>query len=109
MRQENCLNYYKPGAISIGPIHNGSKEVMLKDLEFKENLASKFIKDSGKSGEDLLGEIKAVIGDLKNCFDEAVISTPMGMIRWPGCCSWMVVHLCSSYTAVRLARFWDSR
>ncbi|EXC00016.1 hypothetical protein L484_005830 [Morus notabilis] len=74
LRQESCLKYYKPRAISIGPIHNGSKDLMLKDQDLKEKLAAKFIKDSGKSGGDLFGEIKAVIEDLKKCFNEAVIS-----------------------------------
>ena len=73
---------------------------MLKDLEIKENLASKFIKDSGKSGEDLLGEIKAAIGDLKNCFDEAVIN-PYGddslarMLFLDGCSLLQLIHSCA--------------
>ena len=70
--QKNFRKYYKPRAVSLGPIHHGKSKYRLAE-NYKLRLAQAFVSDSGKSDEYIYGQIEKNIEQLKEYFDEEVI------------------------------------
>uniref|UniRef100_A0A2N9GGH1 Uncharacterized protein n=1 Tax=Fagus sylvatica TaxID=28930 RepID=A0A2N9GGH1_FAGSY len=67
--QKNFRKYYKPRAVSLGPIHHGKSKYRLAE-NYKLRLAQAFVSDSGKSDEYIYGQIEKNIEQLKEYFDE---------------------------------------
>ncbi|KAG7945348.1 hypothetical protein I3843_15G147300, partial [Carya illinoinensis] len=61
-----------PIVVSLGPIHHGKKEYQAAE-DFKLRMARKFVEESGRSGEFLLGKIAKNIKQLKQYFNEKVV------------------------------------
>ncbi|GMN22040.1 hypothetical protein TIFTF001_043440 [Ficus carica] len=73
LQNEDFREYFKPRELSIGPIH--ADDPNLFKMELKLKLAAYFIKESGKTKDDFLKQIKTGIKDIKTCFDEEAITS----------------------------------
>ncbi|KAL5545628.1 hypothetical protein UlMin_005315 [Ulmus minor] len=69
---KNFAKFYEPKAVSIGPIHHKNVKLQL-DQQHKPRLVAEFIKESGKTTEELYEKIKAEMEALKLLFDPEVI------------------------------------
>ncbi|KAF5473220.1 hypothetical protein F2P56_009845 [Juglans regia] len=92
----NFKKYFEPRVVSLGPIHHGKKEYQAAE-DFKLGMACKFVEDSGKSGEVLLGKIAENIKQLKQYFDEKVAEkyddeTLAWMLFVDGCAVLQSIH-----------------
>ena len=68
---KDFVKYYEPRVVSLGPIHHGKDKYKLGE-KYKLVLTSEFVKDSGKSMEDVYHMIKDKIKVLREFFEEEV-------------------------------------
>ena len=63
--------YFEPRMVSLGPIHYGKKNYQLAE-KHKLVLTSEFIKDSGKTMQEVYKKVEENIKELRECFEEEV-------------------------------------
>ncbi len=68
---KDFVKYYEPRVVSLGPIHHGKDKYKLGE-KYKLVLTSEFVKDSGRSMEDVYQMIKDEIKVLREFFEEEV-------------------------------------
>ncbi|KAF2308183.1 hypothetical protein GH714_036495 [Hevea brasiliensis] len=70
--RKNYDRYFKPRAVSIGPLHHGKDELAPAE-KFKERLVAEFIKASGRTKDFLHQMIEKDIERFKDCYEKKVI------------------------------------
>ncbi|KAG7958816.1 hypothetical protein I3843_10G037300 [Carya illinoinensis] len=93
---KNFKKYFEPIVVSLGPIHHGKEEYQAAE-DFKLGMASKFVEESGESGEFLLGKVAKNIKQLKQHFNEKVVEkyddeTLAWMLFVDGCAVLQSIH-----------------
>ncbi|KAK4580922.1 hypothetical protein RGQ29_024542 [Quercus rubra] len=68
---EDFKKYFEPRMVSLGPIHYGKENYQLAE-KHKLVLTSEFIKDSGKTMQEVYKKVEENIKELRECFEEEV-------------------------------------